>query len=40
MTPTSPIIEGLAVAFIGGLLGCIAIGLAYDCIRAILGWFK
>ena len=40
MTPTSPIIEAVAVAFLGGLLGCIAIVLAYDCIRVVIGWFK
>jgi hypothetical protein len=40
MTPTDPIIEALAWSFIGGLIGTIAIVLAYDCIRMVIGWFK
>lgn len=40
MTPTDPIIEALAWSFIGGLITTIAIILAYDCIRVVIGWFK
>lgn len=40
MTPTDPIIEALAWSFIGGLIGTIAMVLAYDLIRILIGWFK
>ena len=40
MTPTHPIIHAVAWAFLGGLVATIAIVLAYDCIRTIIGWFK
>lgn len=40
MTPTDPIIEAVAVAFIGGLLTTVALFLAYDLIRILIGWFK
>jgi hypothetical protein len=40
MTPTDPIIHALAWGLFSGLVGTIVIVLAYDCIRAILGWFK
>ena len=40
MTPTSPIIEAVAVAFISGLCTTVAIVVAYDCIRMVIGWFK
>ena len=40
MTPIDPFIEALAWSFIGGLIGTIAIVLAYDCIRVVIGWFK
>ena len=40
MPPTDPIIEAVAVAFIGGLLTTVALFLAYDLIRILIGWFK
>ena len=40
MTPTDPIIEAGAVAINGGLLTTVALFLAYDLIRILIGWFK